>query len=165
MFDEVLSQGVLSQEERWQSEYGFADADWGPSVGQLRKLPDVLRALAREPATLEAFMAEVALAGGMDPRLDSAVVEARRVLEDVSAEPEAARYAGRRIVERLALLLQASLVLRHSPPAVAEAFLATRLGPDGGRAFGTLPPGVDCEAIVERHRPKLPARSLEASRG
>jgi putative acyl-CoA dehydrogenase len=59
------------------------------------------------------------------------------------------------VVERLALALQGSLVLRHSPPAVAEAFVASRLTGDGGRSFGTLPAGVEMDAIVERHRPKL----------
>jgi putative acyl-CoA dehydrogenase len=58
-------------------------------------------------------------------------------------------------VERRALALQGSLVARHSPSTVAEAFLASRLAPDGGKAFGTLPAGIDFEAIIERHRPKL----------
>ncbi len=115
---------------------------------------DVLRALAKEPETLEAFLAEVGLAAGADPRLDTAVVTARRELERVARDPEAARYAGRRIVEQLALALQGSLVVRHSSAPVAEAFLATRLGASGGRAFGTLPPGIDVDEIVERHRPK-----------
>jgi len=48
-------------------------------------------------------------------------------------------------------------VARYSPPFVAEAFLASRLDGDGGRAFGTLPAGIDCAAIIERHRPKLAA--------
>jgi len=46
--------------------------------------------------------------------------------------------------------------VRHSPPAVAEAFLAARLAGDSGMAFGTLPPGIDGDAIIERHRPRLP---------
>jgi len=55
----------------------------------------------------------------------------------------------------MALALQGSLLVRHSPPAVADAFCASRLGGEHGRALGTLPRGVDCEAIVERHRPHL----------
>jgi putative acyl-CoA dehydrogenase len=61
------------------------------------------------------------------------------------------------VVERLALALQGSLMVRHAAPAVAEAFLATRLAGDWGRAFGTLPAGIDCPAIVDRHRPRLTA--------
>jgi putative acyl-CoA dehydrogenase len=52
-------------------------------------------------------------------------------------------------------VLQASLLVRHAPAAVADAFCASRVGGDGGRAFGTLPPGVDLNAIVERHRPTV----------
>ena len=59
------------------------------------------------------------------------------------------------MVGGLALLLQASLVVRHSPPEVAEAFLGSRLDAQGERMFGTLPTGIDCAAIIERHRPKL----------
>ena len=59
----------------------------------------------------------------------------------------------RRIVEKLALALQASLLVRHSPPAVADAFVASRLDGDGGRAFGTLPASVDFDAIIDRAAP------------
>lgn len=61
----------------------------------------------------------------------------------------------RRLVERLALALQASLLLRHASPIVADAFCATRLAGEGGRAFGTLPADVDFRAILERHTPPL----------
>jgi putative acyl-CoA dehydrogenase len=57
----------------------------------------------------------------------------------------------------MALALQASLVVRYADPAVADAFCASRLDGDWGRTFGTLPPGIDATAIIERHRPKLPA--------
>jgi putative acyl-CoA dehydrogenase len=60
----------------------------------------------------------------------------------------------RRIVERAALVLQGSLLVRHAPAAVADAFCATRLGGDGGRAFGTLPPSTDFDAILERAWPR-----------
>jgi len=115
---------------------------------------DALRALAREPAALDALMAEVALAQGLDPRLDAAASVARDGVLAVAADPSAAQYLARRLVERLAIVLQASLVLRHSPAPVAEAFLATRVAGDTGKAFGTLPPGIDVEAIIERHRPR-----------
>jgi putative acyl-CoA dehydrogenase len=109
---------------------------------------DVLRALARSPAALDAFFGEVELAAGADRRLD-------RFASDVGAElagREDIESRGRRVVERLALALQGSLLVRHSPPAVADAFCASRLAGDQGLTFGTLPPGVDAGAIVERHR-------------
>jgi putative acyl-CoA dehydrogenase len=111
---------------------------------------DVLRALVKEPATLEAFMAEVDAAAGADARLDAATAALRAELG--SAEDIEAR--ARRIVERMALALQGSLLVRFSPAPVADAFCASRLEGDWGRAFGTLPAGVDLEAIVERHAPR-----------
>ena len=81
--------------------------------------------------------------------LDVAVARLRADLED----PDEA--GARRLVERLALCLAGSLLLRHGAPAVAEAFCVTRLGGDGGRSYGTLPRGVDAASIVERHRPRV----------
>jgi putative acyl-CoA dehydrogenase len=112
---------------------------------------DVLRAIRREPASLEAFLDEVGLAGGADHRLDAA----RRWLETELADLDHIEVRGRRVVERMALLLQASLLVRHSPSAVADAFCASRLAGDSGRAFGTLPPGADGRAIVARARPPV----------
>jgi putative acyl-CoA dehydrogenase len=59
----------------------------------------------------------------------------------------------RRIVERMALVLQAALLVRHAPAAVADAFCGARLAGDGGFAFGTLPPAIDSRAIVDRAWP------------
>jgi putative acyl-CoA dehydrogenase len=112
---------------------------------------DTLRALAREPQALEAFFAEVGTAAGADARLDRAVADVKQSLED----PAEIEVRSRRIVEQLALVLQGSLLVRHSPPAVADAFCASRLGGDWGYAFGTLPAGVDARAIVERATPKV----------
>jgi putative acyl-CoA dehydrogenase len=112
---------------------------------------DVLRAIRRTPAALDAFLSEVELASGADERLDDAVADLK---EELAAQAGAESRA-RRLVERLALALQGSLLLRHGDPAVADAFCASRLGGDGGRAYGTLPPGTDFAAIVDRHRPRL----------
>jgi putative acyl-CoA dehydrogenase len=57
------------------------------------------------------------------------------------------------VVERMALVLQGSLLVRHAPAAVADAFCASRLAGDHGATFGTLPPGVDTRAILERASP------------
>jgi putative acyl-CoA dehydrogenase len=109
---------------------------------------DVLRALVKSPETFDAFFAEVEQAKGADPRLD-AYIDATR---DAFADPATLEVRARRVVERMALSLQGSLMVRHAPPAVADAFVASRLDGDSGRAFGTLPAGVDFEAIIDRHR-------------
>ncbi|MFF7967906.1 DNA alkylation response protein [Streptomyces sp. NPDC007903] len=108
---------------------------------------DVLRALGREPESAESFFGELALARGADARLDATVTSLKRELT------EADQVSARRVVERMALALQASLLLRHAPSAVADAFCATRLGGDWGHSFGTLPPGTDLSTIVERALP------------
>jgi putative acyl-CoA dehydrogenase len=117
---------------------------------------DVLRALARDPGTADALFDEVALADGADERLDSALAGAKSTVARQATRPPAdTEYVARRVAEKLAVLLQASLVVRHSPSAVAEAFLATRLSRGGGLAFGTLPSGIDCDEIIDRHLPTL----------
>jgi len=108
---------------------------------------DVLRALSRDAAVTEALFAELALARGADARLDAAVSG----LKDGLAEASPA--GARRLVERMALALQASLLVRFAPPAVADAFCATRLGGDWGYAFGTLPGTADLDAILARALP------------
>jgi putative acyl-CoA dehydrogenase len=110
---------------------------------------DVLRALTRSPRSLEVFVAEVEQAGGADPRLDASV----RRLKDQFSDPATLEERARRVVESMALCLQASLLVRHAPAAVSDAFCASRLDGDGGREYGTLPAGVDFEAIIERSRP------------
>ena len=107
---------------------------------------DVLRTLQKEPAALEGLNAELDAARGLDGRLDAWVSRTREMFSGRgSLEVQA-----RRLVERLAVGLQAGLLLRHAPPAVAEAFCASRLGGDWGHAFGTLPPEVDGDTILAR---------------
>ncbi len=109
---------------------------------------DVLRALTREPDTGPALLAEIDAAAGENRHLDAARRELASVLGRDIPESDA-----RRTVERMALALQASLLVRHSPPAVADAFCASRLGGEWGRSFGTLNSTVDMRAIVERATP------------
>ncbi|MFB4314610.1 acyl-CoA dehydrogenase family protein [Actinomadura sp. 21ATH] len=111
---------------------------------------DVLRAMLKEPGSVEALFDEIGLAAGADPRLDAAIAEAKDSLTDVAT----IELRARRVVERLALTLQASLLVRHGHPAVADAFCATRLAGDWGHAFGTLPPGLDLAPIIDRAIPK-----------
>jgi putative acyl-CoA dehydrogenase len=110
---------------------------------------DVLRALAHEPEALESFLAEVELASGADPRLDAHVEALRGEFSD----PGGLESRARRIVERMAVALQGSLLVRHAPEAVADAFCASRLDGSAGLNYGTLPAGADCAAIVARHTP------------
>jgi putative acyl-CoA dehydrogenase len=108
---------------------------------------DVLRALVKEPGTADALFAELALAQGADARLDAAVARLRGLLASASES------GARRLVEQMALTLQASLLVRHAPAPVADAFCATRLGGDWGHAFGTLPDTAGLGAILGRALP------------
>ncbi|WP_030974959.1 acyl-CoA dehydrogenase family protein [Streptomyces sp. NRRL S-1824] len=110
---------------------------------------DVLRALQREPQALNAFLQEVGRARGADHRLDGAIKDMLTELADLNGIEARAR----RLVERMALVLQGSLLVRWAPPEVADAFCASRLGGDWGSAFGTLPHSLDLASIVERARP------------
>jgi putative acyl-CoA dehydrogenase len=106
---------------------------------------DILRAMAKDPASLESVVMEIREARGSDARFDAFA----RKLEDDLAQTRDELQA-RRLAERLALALQASLLIRHSAPEVADAFCAARLAGDSGRAFGTLPSSVNYAAIIER---------------
>ncbi|KOU63247.1 acyl-CoA dehydrogenase [Streptomyces sp. MMG1533] len=108
---------------------------------------DVLRALRRESGSAQALFAELALAQGADARLDTAVTRLKGQLAQTS------EAGARRLVELMALTLQASLLVRHAPAAVADAFCATRLGGDWGHAFGTLPDTADLDAVLARALP------------
>ncbi|WP_435213477.1 acyl-CoA dehydrogenase family protein [Streptomyces sp. bgisy034] len=111
---------------------------------------DVLRALQREPAALDAYLREVGQARGADHRLDAAI---KALLTDL-ADLDGIEARARRLTERLALVLQGSLLVRFAPPEVADAFCASRLGSDGGSAFGTLPHTLNLTAVVDRSRPQ-----------
>lgn len=112
---------------------------------------DVLRALRRAPECLDAFLREIGEARGADHRFDAAVKDFLVELSDL----DAVEVRARRLIERMALLFSGSLLLRWSPPEVADAFCAGRLGGEGGLMFGTLPRGVDVRPIVDRARPHV----------
>ena len=107
--------------------------------------------MARQPAAVEAVRAEVALAAGADRRLDAAAARLEREL----ADSDGLEGRARRLAERIALVLQGALLVRHGHPAVADAFCASRLAGDWGAAFGTLPAGLDLDAVLERATPKV----------
>jgi putative acyl-CoA dehydrogenase len=110
---------------------------------------DVLRAMIKSPASLDAFFAEVEEGAVSEPRL---AAYATALKDEVPGEVETIEVRARRVVEKMALALQASLLVRYGDEAVADAFCASRLSGDWGQAFGTLPAGTDFSRIVERHR-------------
>ncbi|MEO8889358.1 MAG: acyl-CoA dehydrogenase family protein [Jatrophihabitantaceae bacterium] len=107
---------------------------------------DTLRAMVKEPETIEAFFGELDLAGGSDPRYDDALAMLRKEFSD----PEELQYRARHVVERMAMLLQGGLLMRTGNPAVSDAFNASRLAGDWGVAYGTLPRGLDTATILDR---------------
>ncbi|MFE3677516.1 acyl-CoA dehydrogenase family protein [Streptomyces griseus] len=122
---------------------------------------DVLRALQREPRALDAFLREVGRSRGADHRLDAAIKGLLTELADL----EGVEARARRVVERIALVLQGSLLVRWAPPEVSDAFCASRLGGDWGSAFGTLPHSLDLASVVARARPDADQRRGRVSDG
>ncbi len=112
---------------------------------------DVLRAIGREPDAAESILAEVRDAATADRRLTAfaAVLESRLTKPALADESQA-----RALARDLALALQAALLVRHAPPALADAFCAVRLAEHRGGSFGLLPQGVDAHAILRRAAPE-----------
>jgi putative acyl-CoA dehydrogenase len=114
---------------------------------------DVLRALGKEPEALPALMAEVKLTEGANAHLDTHVASLEQRIGRLATEDP--QWSARRIVEDMGLALQASLLVRNAPAFVSDAFCASRLAGDGFRSttYGTLPAGVDAQAIIDRGLP------------
>ncbi|MBJ8342506.1 acyl-CoA dehydrogenase family protein [Antrihabitans sp. YC3-6] len=112
---------------------------------------DTLRAMAKQPESLQVFLDELDSTAGVDARLDAAVAGLKQSFSDF----DTIQYRARRVVGEMALALQGSLLVRFGHPAVADAFCATRLGADWGSVFGTLPTGIDVASIIERATPKV----------
>ncbi|WP_278314689.1 acyl-CoA dehydrogenase family protein [Lolliginicoccus levis] len=112
---------------------------------------DTLRAMAKQPETLEVFFDEVKRAAGADKRLDQAISELQAQFTDF----ETIQYRARRIVGGMAKVLQGSLLVRYGHSAVADAFTASRLGEHWGDVFGILPTGIDTGTIIDRANPKV----------
>ncbi len=115
---------------------------------------DVLRALAKEPATIEALIQEFKSTAGADKRLDAHIAGIQDQFKGKTnnGSPHGhgvAEHAARELTEKLALALQASLLIRHGSPELAEAFIASRLAGQHGQNFGTLTTGVNVDAILE----------------
>jgi putative acyl-CoA dehydrogenase len=110
---------------------------------------DVLRAIQREPQSLEALRGELESAKGADPRYDRLLDQLKREL----TSPDNMEARARPIVELLAIALQAAVLLRAGVTPVIDAFLATRVARTGGQIYGTLPAGTACREVIERARP------------
>lgn len=111
---------------------------------------DVLRAMATEPESVDAFFAELRVASGAHPVFDDFAARLKEQLAPMRSAP--ADFAGqaRNVVEKLALALQASLLLRFAPSAVSDAFVVSRLGADRSFNYGSLPPSADLAGILAR---------------
>ena len=109
---------------------------------------DVLRAMSRNPETVDAFFNELASARGADENLDRFVAH----LRDEFADQSNIEFRARRLVERMALALQGAVLVKAGNQAVADAFCASRLGDELGLMLGGLPSGVDVDELVDRAR-------------
>jgi putative acyl-CoA dehydrogenase len=112
---------------------------------------DVLRAIAKERGVLDSFIAEVRAVRGAHAALDRAANALERHLADL----DDAERSARRIVEEMAVLLQAALLVRTSPDYVYEAFIASRVAGDWGRVYGTLGRDANLRDIVSRATPSF----------
>ncbi len=107
---------------------------------------DTLRAMATRPECVEVLFDELSGPASQDTRLAAHVAR----LADSLTDAATLEYRARTVAENITLALQGALLVRHGHPAVAEAFLATRLAGNWGGAFGTLPAGLDLAPILER---------------
>lgn len=112
---------------------------------------DVLRSMHKEPETLTAAFAEIKSAQGLNRHFDSFAAKLESELKDLTD----LEFRARRVVERLALALQATVLLKNAPNFISEAFCASRLSDENGRTFGTLPKGFETKAVIERSSIRL----------
>ena len=114
---------------------------------------DVLRAMQKTPDVVQAFFQEVARARGGHAQLDRYVADLQSAFTDLSE----LEYRARDLVGRMALAVQAALLVQHAPSVVSDAFCASRLSGGSHHHYGTLPRGVDCAALMARATPQCDA--------
>ena len=119
---------------------------------------DVLRALAREPEALEAWITEVGLARGGDARLDAAIDSTLALLGELMGDPDGLEVGARRLAGRMAAVLQGSLLVRFSPPEVADVFCASRSARRTTGRSARWPVATCAGSSSGRPRPSEPAR-------
>lgn len=119
---------------------------------------DVLRAIGKTPKVLESLVSELNKARGGNQFLDQYLRDLNKDLAGLNpADLAAIEFRARDLVDRMALAFQASLLVRHAPSAVSEAFCASRLGGLGAHNYGVLPVGTDVRKIIERADPTVEA--------
>jgi len=114
---------------------------------------DVLRAMRKEPDSLQVFLSEVNQSAGCDSRFDALLDRLHGELDD----PAQIEYRARGLLEKMALAIQGHLLLSEAPAAVAEAFCSGRLNGASGNTYGMLPVNVDCDTLIDRGRIAAPA--------
>ncbi len=112
---------------------------------------DVLRAMRKEPETVEALYFELRKAKGADTRYDDFLVQ----IEKEFADENEIEFRARRLVEELGIALQASILIQHGNQSVSDAFCASRLSGNKHAALGTLPTGIETTTIIHRALPVL----------
>lgn len=112
---------------------------------------DVLRAMQKTPAVVDAFFAEVGKARGGNAALDQHVAALKNEFRDFTDM----EFRARDIVDRMALALQAALLVQHAPAFVADPFCTSRLTLVGHHNYGTLARGSNCEAVIARATPQM----------
>jgi len=113
---------------------------------------DMMRALTKNPDSLDAFMEETAKARGVNAQFD----RAQQTLKSHFVSRDNMEFHARTIVEHMALVIQASSLIQFGDSTIADAFCRSRLSEtNSGRVYGTLPDGIDCSFIIDRARPKL----------
>ena len=110
---------------------------------------DVLRIARKQPEAIEAFRNELAPALG-----NTVFAAAARTLDREFCDAAALEVRARAIVEQMALLWQAALLIQHAPSAVSDAFVASRLSAAGHRTLGTLEASTNFATIIERAAPR-----------
>lgn len=116
---------------------------------------DVLRALSREPEVLQAWITEVGAARGGDARLDRAVDDTLALLGEAASDQAGMEAGARLLAGRMAACVQGSLLVRHAPAEVADAFCGSRFGTTYGGTFGMLTSG-SLRSVVDRATPTAP---------
>lgn len=112
---------------------------------------DVLRALNKEPAVVDALLTDIGSAKGKSGHFDNFL----NTLKDEFTDLSTLEYRSRTVVEKLALGMQASVLLNHGDQHIAEGFIASRIKGNGGLNYGTLDTKVNCKAILERAKPRV----------
>lgn len=110
---------------------------------------DMIRAMVKTPAAVNTWFVEMAKTKGADARLDASIKQLQKELTDVSDM----EYRARSVIEQMALTMQASLLVQAGNSAVAEAFIASRLGAKGEHNYGSLPRGIDVKTLINRGNP------------